>query len=43
MAARLQKRRIHVVLVGFESVDLAVGGFFASTSMKCFREGIVNA
>lgn len=40
---RVPKRRAHVALIGFESVDLVVGGSFVSTSVGCCREGILDA
>jgi hypothetical protein len=42
-AARVLKRRAHVALIGFESVDLVVGGSFVSTSVECSREGMLDA
>ena len=39
----MPKRRAHVALIGFESVDLVVGGSFASTSVGCCREGMLDA
>ena len=39
----MPKRRAHVALIGFESVDLVVGGSFVSTSVGCCREGMLDA
>jgi hypothetical protein len=36
------KRRVHVALIGFESVDLVVGGSFVSTSVGCCREDMLD-
>ena len=42
-AARVLKRRAHVALMGFESVDLTVGGSLVFKSVGCCREGMPDA
>lgn len=39
----MPRRRAHVALIGFESVDLMVGGSFVSKSVGCCREGMLDA
>ena len=42
-AARVPRRRAHVALIGFESVDLMIGGSFISKSVGCCREDMLDA